>query len=507
MALVQSLFLWLLFSSVDYLDWRSNGQWTSLVWLAILFGFVLNPIWLYGYTVATLRTAIASRRSLPPLSVSHLVPKGIRPTLSSVILFAYFVYFAALIMGLPYVVRLYQVEFNLVALVKTFALLASQGAIVALCALLTLIYFVGVARYAAVGGGQAIAAFKANQLLPSRYTAETAKYLLLQILLLGAAALLINLGTEAVHEIRPRGLGYASEDWRAMAWSALGTFLFLCGYLTFWNASLHLLAQYAAAIGIRPDDHGPTKAKGKRELNILRNRLGRDRPSVAMPVHDLLEVVQFALEDALQRQVEEDPKPEKPAGANVEGLAHIGLLTAVLEGDRADEGKAPVRAFEFDFLVALEVGDIAVDEAAAAHDAARHRHHRAGADRVAAGDADALDVAPMHIVVEIPDITEYVENRAINQHLRFKFRHISPTFAAKRAMSRVAAHRKEPLAPIQRNPHHYSLFFVALQRYLLGLQGNRTKLTCTTKGHKIRVNFVICRLFASTMPPPKEIVL
>jgi len=264
LALVQSLFLWLLFSGVDYLDWYSNRQWTPLVWLAILFGFVLNPIWLYGYTVATLKTAMAGRRGLPQLSVSHFAPQGIRPTLSSVTLFAYYVYFAALIMGLPYVVELYHFELSLVGLIKAFALLASQGVMVALCALLTLIYFIGVARYAAVGGGGAMGAFKANQLLPSRYTAETFKHLLSQILLLGIAALLIHLGYESIHEIRPRGLGYASEDWRAMAWSALGIFLYLYGYLMFWNASLHLLAQYARATGISGISDDSQESKSKR---------------------------------------------------------------------------------------------------------------------------------------------------------------------------------------------------------------------------------------------------
>jgi len=264
LALVQSLFLWLLFAGIDYFEWHLNGKWAVPIVLIVLAGMFLNPIWLFGHAVATLHRVITGRQSLTPLSVSHMAPKGIRPVLSSLILFAYYVYFAALIMGMPYVVHLYRVELSLIGLVKIVCVLASYGVVVAVLALLTQLYFIGVARYAVEGGGGAIAAFKANQLLPSRFPAETARHLILQLLLLGAAGLVMHLGTEAVHEMRPRGLGYPLEDWRATAWTAVGIFLFLCGYMTFWNASLHLLAQYAAAIGIRHDGHEPTKEKGKR---------------------------------------------------------------------------------------------------------------------------------------------------------------------------------------------------------------------------------------------------
>ena len=156
------------------------------------------------------------------------------------------------------------VSIDATEVVEAVHLLARFAIIFVALTLLTMIYVVGLARYATEGEGRKAANRIADELGLSKNRRRSCQYLLLQLLLLSGAVYLLELGVLHAESIRPLLQSLALEG--GMAWQTFCMFAFACGFVLVWNASLHLLAQYARAIGIRPDDHGPTKAKGKRDF-------------------------------------------------------------------------------------------------------------------------------------------------------------------------------------------------------------------------------------------------
>ena len=250
LALVQSLFLWELLGAIDKGD-RFPSNLESIAIITIFFACpIINALWLHGYAVASLRHVFAGQGSLPRLRTAHVLPQGIGPFLSSLITFFYFLIFGAGILGLPSVLRPYLFAPDGIAFGEAINQLTTDAPAVVLFILITLIYFIGIARYAAVGGGRTLAALKTNVCLLLTNRSATIRYLLQTFLLLGIAALVLNVGSHLGHAIAPRGLGVPFDDMRATAWSALAIFVYLCGFMIFWQASLYLLADYAVTAGI-----------------------------------------------------------------------------------------------------------------------------------------------------------------------------------------------------------------------------------------------------------------
>ena len=223
---------------------------------------ILYGTWLQRRAIATLRSMIAGRRSLPRMRISDFLPLRLRTLFSTLFMFTFVAIFALVIQALRFDIWAHIVAIDTTDVVEAVHLLARFAITCVALTLLTVICIFGLSRYATEGDGRKAAQRIADKLLLLKASRSSVQYLLLQLLLLSGAVYLLELGIAFASSIRPTGLGYATDA--VMAWRTLGMFAFACGFVLVWNASLHLLAQFARAIGITTDDLGLEKAKGKR---------------------------------------------------------------------------------------------------------------------------------------------------------------------------------------------------------------------------------------------------
>ena len=74
-----------------------------------LVGLICYGFWLFGHAVATLRCVFVRESSIPSFRIAHVLPGGIGPALSSLILLIYFHLFTYGIDTLPSILRSYRV--------------------------------------------------------------------------------------------------------------------------------------------------------------------------------------------------------------------------------------------------------------------------------------------------------------------------------------------------------------------------------------------------------------
>ena len=259
-AILHTFVFWL-FSEPMIYDERYDGSVPLILLLLLsLMWIVVNAILLHGALVESIRRITSGQDSLPKLSLSLLKIGGIRPFLTSLVLFVYFIAFAYGMQILPFVLDSYHFAPDGVSFGEALERFALDTIAIVLATLTSLVYFTGLARFALEGRGSIRAAIEANLSLLLKNKLTAIRYVLFQLLMLGFAALVLHVGAEIDYQIRPRELGQYPEDMRIMPWMAFSMLLALCGYLYFWNASVHLLAQFAAEIGLAP---APDAFKGK----------------------------------------------------------------------------------------------------------------------------------------------------------------------------------------------------------------------------------------------------
>ena len=241
---------------------RADNTFVLSMILLVFYG-----IWVHSRALASLRRMFTGGQSLPPLSAADFLPTGLRSVVSSVIILVYVGMFPIMIDELYHLARWSRSPLEWMDHAEIVSQLESNAMAATIGTVVMLVNLFGLARYAAMGGEQFTVALKAQVLHIRRQPRAAFQYLLRQLALLVAAAVLIKFGSVLGGDIRPAGLwGNPPGHLGELAWSTLGVFVHSCGFVLFWNASLHLLAQYARAIGIRPDDQGSPKAKGKRDF-------------------------------------------------------------------------------------------------------------------------------------------------------------------------------------------------------------------------------------------------
>lgn len=249
-ALTQSIFLWLLPSILE-LSEQYPFDWGALAVAST--GFLIlfvNAIWLHNTVTVSLRRLYSGQSSMPSLNRAHFYVHSFRTSVSSLILFVYLVLFVASTQILPLLLRQYEFLWSER---QAIGVLARDALVMVLVAAITLIYVIGLARHATQGRSGFFAALKANVGLLLNNKRTTLTYVLLQLALLCIAAIVHYAGAEIGYEMRPRGLGSNFDDARTLAWDAFSVLISFCGYLYFWFASVHLLAQYAMKVGLAPD--------------------------------------------------------------------------------------------------------------------------------------------------------------------------------------------------------------------------------------------------------------
>lgn len=246
LALVQSLFLWLIIAAIDAGDGYPNDV-EAIVILTLFFGSsLLNTFWLRSSSVASLQRVIAGQNSLAPLNLSHFRPGGIGPAITSLVLMVYFVLFLALAAAPTQALGIIS-SLGFKSPDETLSLIASHVLVIGLGALVSLMFFVSLARYAAAIAGMVIDT--AGLFRPFEKLAATSRYLARQFLMLGIAAIAFNLGWQLVHVITPSGLGPTFVDPLATSWWVFAVFAGCAIVQYFWQASLYLLAEYVSETG------------------------------------------------------------------------------------------------------------------------------------------------------------------------------------------------------------------------------------------------------------------
>jgi len=158
------------------------------------------------------------------------------------------------------------VSIDATEVVEAVHLLARFAIIFVALTLFTVLYIIGLSRYSTEGEGRKAANRIADELGLLKNRQMSFQYLLLQFLLIGGAVYLLELGVLFAESIRPLLQSFALEG--GVAWQTFCMFALACGFVLVWNASLHLLAQYASAVGLRCGSYGPEKSKGKRDSTL-----------------------------------------------------------------------------------------------------------------------------------------------------------------------------------------------------------------------------------------------
>lgn len=263
-VLVHCLMWSIVSAGLEYSDRYSGRLEATTAFIQSIVVLVLYSIWLQRRAIVSLRRLSSRRRSLPPLRISDFLSLRIRSVFSTLFMFPFVAIYMLVILALRYDLWAHLVAIDAVEVVEVVHLLVRLGIIFVTLTFLTVIYIVGLARYATEGEDRKAAHQIAEELGLPKNRRRSCQYVLLQLLMLGGAVYLLELGILLGDAIEP--IIQSSPLEGGMAWQTFCTFALACGFVIVWNASLHLLAQYAAAIGIRPDGHGPTKAKGKRDF-------------------------------------------------------------------------------------------------------------------------------------------------------------------------------------------------------------------------------------------------
>ena len=218
--------------------------------LAIFLIFVIDIVWLHGYSVAVVRSLIQGYDSPPPVAFAKNMREGGWLVLSSLIYAVpIFVLFGAVvqvinIVGIPY----YGGTRNYTAASVLFiAILAVHFALKLLA---RTVYDVGVARYAANDYSSSLFELGTNASILRKNIRSIFFHEFRQAILLGVYGLLAYLVVQIGDAIISPSTGEFGDDPVATMWAAVAVPVFTLGYLSYWYSSAHLFGQYAISIGI-----------------------------------------------------------------------------------------------------------------------------------------------------------------------------------------------------------------------------------------------------------------
>lgn len=267
LAGVHCLMLSIPISGIVYSEWYDGLPSAERVFALSMILLICYGIWIHTRAVLSLQRLFTGGQTLPPLRVSDFLPRGLRSILSSLISLTYVVMFPIMTHELYYLARWTRSPFEWMDQAELVSELQINVVAATIGTVAILVNLIGVARYAAVGGDRVTAALKAQVSHICRSRRATLQFLLRQLALLAAAALLIRLGSVLGDYIRPYELrDYHPENMLVLAWNTLRLFVYSCGFVLVWNASLHLLAQYTKAIGICGDGYKLKMGKNKNDF-------------------------------------------------------------------------------------------------------------------------------------------------------------------------------------------------------------------------------------------------
>ena len=184
-AFLHTIVFWIFVDPMVY-DERYPGSVSGVLLFSLFLIWILvNAICLHTALVESIRRLSSGQNSLPRLSLTLLKIGGIRPFVSSVILFVYFIVFASGMVILPFMLRSYSSAPDGVTFVEALNRFALGASVLILATMFSLVYVVGIARYAVAGRGSVQDAFKANVSLLLNNKLASCRYVLLQLVIIG----------------------------------------------------------------------------------------------------------------------------------------------------------------------------------------------------------------------------------------------------------------------------------------------------------------------------------
>ena len=136
-------------------SYRNSGRLeVTTVFVQSIVVLVIYSIWLQRRAIATLRRLLSGGRTLPRLSVSDLLPLRIGSVFSTLFMFVFVVMYMLVIVALPSDLWAHIVAIEVFDFVEAVHLLARLAVTFIALTFLTVIYIVGLARYATEGEGR-----------------------------------------------------------------------------------------------------------------------------------------------------------------------------------------------------------------------------------------------------------------------------------------------------------------------------------------------------------------
>ena len=234
---------------VRYFETNSFSTFVNLAACAI---FVLDVIWLHGYSVAVIRSVLNGEEAPPRVQLTRNLREGCGMLLATL------VYAVPICIVFGVAIHLQNVAFHsYLANGGAYDYSLALGVFVAVLVihaawiwLARSVYDIGVARFAANDYRDSLFEMSHNFSFMRRNLKTTVAHSLLQALLLAMFGLLaiyvISVGTELI----PAPELHVLENMAAFNWTAVAALVLTFVYLLYWHASTHLLAQYTLAIGI-----------------------------------------------------------------------------------------------------------------------------------------------------------------------------------------------------------------------------------------------------------------
>lgn len=244
---------------ISYSESFSGRAEATAVFFIGLIVLIFNWMWFHRHSIASLRRLFDGGGSPLLVRASDFLPLRLRSVVSTSVMISFVAMFAFVIQELRTEMWAYLIAQRGTEISETVSLLARYAVFIFVLALLTLLYVIGLARFATEGKGRTKANIVTNELVLFKNKRASFQYLVLQFLLLSGAVYVMELAIRLGNAVRPPSVRIATEG--QIAWQTFGLFVYACGFVVVWNASLHLLAQYASEIGIRGDHYDPEKGK------------------------------------------------------------------------------------------------------------------------------------------------------------------------------------------------------------------------------------------------------
>ena len=229
---------------------REQGSFALYINILIFIVFLLDVIWLHGYSVAVIRSIFAGLDAPPAVDLRTNMREGGWLLVATLVYGTpIFLLFGAAVHTINQINFSYPTgSYNYQAVSTVFITILVGHFALKFLARIT--YDIGVARYASNEYRESVFEISTNFSILKKNKRTAVLHEFRQALLLALYALLAYVAIQIGNAIIPTPTGDILDDPIAFNWTVVAVLVFALGYLLYLMSSLHLFAQYAIKIGI-----------------------------------------------------------------------------------------------------------------------------------------------------------------------------------------------------------------------------------------------------------------